>query len=77
MGYRKFTDREGHAWEVREESHSEWAFQPVSGNPEAPKVVRAPGYEKDPFELSEEELQLMLDSAGGARTRRPDSPFLD
>ena len=62
-----------------------WQFEPVGGNPAAPVDVQAPGYQKDPFELSQEELQRMLDdgqrqSGGGKQGwQRPKkkSPFLD
>lgn len=51
----------------------------MGSNPERPKTVRAPGYEKDPFELSIEELQRLLDEpdVSGARTRPTRSPFKD
>lgn len=78
MAYRKFKDKNGNNWEVREQSRDEWNFEPVSGNPGSRKVVRSPGYEKDPFEMSERELQKLLGSdEGEARTKRSKSPFLD
>jgi hypothetical protein len=77
VGFRRFTDREGRVWEVRPRSRSEWEFDPVPGNPERARSVRAPGYEKDPFELSIEELQRLLDSAGPPPERRKPSPFRD
>lgn len=80
MGYRKFVDRDGRAWDVRDRSRSEWTFQPEAGNPQAPVDVPAPGYEKDPFELSNEELQKILDAALGDEpraARKKKSPFLD
>ncbi len=78
MAYRKFKDSNGNNWEVREQSRDEWYFEPVSGNPGSRKVVRSPGYEKDPFEMSERELQKLLCSdEGEARTKRTKSPFLD
>lgn len=77
MAFRKFTDREGRAWEVRPRSRTEWEFQPVAGNPERGRSARAPGYEKDPFELSVEELQLLLDSSEPPHTRKVPSPFSD
>ncbi len=67
MGYRRFTDRNGHTWEIRERSRSEWEFAPTGANPEDRKAVKPPGYEADPFELSQEELQRMLDAAPGSR----------
>lgn len=79
MAYRSFTDQRGRTWEVRDRSKSEWEFLPMGSNPERPKTVRAPGYEKDPFELSIEELQRLLDEpdVSGARTRPTKSPFKD
>ncbi len=77
MGYRRFTDRDGQAWEVRDRSGSQWQFEPVSGNPSRSVTVPAPGYEKDPFELSTEELQSMLDGVHGTRGRPKRSPFAD
>ncbi|MFQ6046564.1 MAG: hypothetical protein ACE5PT_09470 [Gemmatimonadales bacterium] len=77
MGYRTFTDREGNRWEVRDRSASEWEFYPASGNPLAALRVKPPVYESDPFELSDEELQRLLDEEGGPRSRRPKSPFAD
>lgn len=77
MGYRRFTDRDGYHWEVRDRTSSEWELEPVGGNPNPRRVVRAPGYQSDPFELSEEELQRLLDEAGPARRRPPKSPFGD
>ena len=58
-------------------SRTEWEFEPVEGNAEAPRLATPPGYEQDPFEMSVEELQELL---AAARMRRPPpkpSPFLD
>ncbi len=78
MGYRKFTDREGRSWEIRDHSRSEWMFEPLPGNPEGRTTVAPPGYDNDPFELSNEELQKLLDAAGGPTQRHPKkSPFAD
>ena len=75
MTYRRFTDRNGHTWEIRERSRSEWELVPRGGNPEDRKAVKPPGYEADPFELSQEELQRMLDAAPGAGgPRGPEGP---
>jgi hypothetical protein len=78
MGYRRFADRQGRTWEVRERSRSEWELHATEGPPQKPIVVSAPGYEKDPFELSVEELQRMVDEAGAPSGRpRKKSPFGD
>lgn len=66
MSHRRFADRDGTRWEVRVASKHEWRFEPVPGNPRAPRRARPPLYAgNDPFELSERELRTIL--AGGAR----------
>ena len=85
MGYRRLIDSDGEAWDIKDHSGSEWRFEPVGGNPAAPVDVPAPVYQKDPFELSQEELQRMLDEGqrgGGSQGQvwqRPKkkSPFID
>jgi hypothetical protein len=77
MGFRTFTDRNGRVWEVRDRSSREWEFSPGKDNPHPSRLVAAPGYETDPFELSVEELQHLLDSASVARKRERKSPFRD
>jgi len=78
MGYRRFNDRSGGAWDVKDVSRSEWEFVPASGAGKAVRVT-APGYESDAFELSTEELQRMLERAIGEQERRGKrkSPFAD
>lgn len=77
MGYRRFTDRDGHQWEVRDHSSAEWMLEPVGGNPHSRQRARPPTYQSDPFELSEEELQALLGEGGAGRSRPPTSPFKD
>ena len=79
MGYRRFIDRDGRAWEIRDRSRSEWQFAPTSGNTEEAISLSPPGYERDPFEMSDEELQRLLDTVGMSQPRRapPKSPFQD
>ncbi len=77
MACRNFVDRDGNAWEVRDISRSEWEFKPAGGNRGSLLTVRAPNYENDPFELSSEECQKLLDHEGPPRTGRAGSPFLD
>ena len=85
MGYRRIIDRDGESWDVKDQSSSVWHFEPVGGNPANPVDAEAPGCQKDPFELSQEELQRMLDqgkSVGGNKGTswqrpRKKSPFLD
>ena len=77
MSYRKFIDRSGKAWVVRDRSRWEWHFEPEGGNPGPTRVARAPTHQDDPFELSNEELQRLLDAApSSSRTRAP-NPFKD
>ncbi len=81
MGYRRLIDRDGEAWDVKDMSDSVWRFEPVGGSPADPVDSRAPGYQKDPFELSQDELQRLLDEgqrqSGTSRRSKKKSPFLD
>ena len=81
MGYRRLIDRDGEAWDVKDQSDSVWRFEPAGGNPGAPVDAQAPGYQKDPFEMSQEELQRMLDDgqrqSGEWQRPKKKSPFLD
>jgi hypothetical protein len=77
MGYRRFRDRAGQDWEVRTRTRDEWELDPVGDNPGRPRTVRSPGYERDPYELSVEELQRLLDSSAAVPTRNKPSPFTD
>jgi hypothetical protein len=75
--FRKFLDRDGHEWEVRPRTKSDWDLEPRGSNPSRARSVRSPGYEKDPFELSREELQSLLDASSAPTTRSVKSPFKD
>jgi hypothetical protein len=77
MGDRRFADREGRRWEVEVRGRSEWVFEPVEGNPGPARTGSPPEYESDPFELSVEELQRVLDAARAPGKRPSSSPFLD
>jgi len=77
MGDRHFVDRDGRRWEIRVRGKREWSFDPLDDNPGPSRPVTPPGYESDPFELSKEELQKLLDAAPMARARPKSSPFLD
>lgn len=59
-------------------SRHQWLLEPLPGNSETPRTVEPPLYAEDPFELSERELQRILEGAGdrSARPNRP-SPFKD
>ncbi len=79
MGYRRFIDREGRAWEVRDINTYEWELVPESGDTGDRFRMPTPNYERDPFELSNEEVQRLVDK-GQQQTRRkgpPKSPFVD
>ena len=75
MGFRRFTDRDKQSWEIRPVGRGEWEFSPVGENPGKPRAVPSPGYEKDPYELSQEELQRLLDGAAATPARRVKNPF--
>lgn len=77
MSQRKFVDRDGRPWTIRDRSRWEWQFEPDHGNPESARSVRAPAYQDDPFELSTEELQRLLDSARSSTQLRAPNPFGD
>ena len=80
MGYRRFQDRDGITWEVHDLSDVAWDFEPVSRPKEATLRVPAPGHQKDPFELSTEELQGLLDEVRRSAPRPSGprkSPFKD
>jgi hypothetical protein len=77
MANRTFADRSGERWEIRTRSRSEWEFEPIEGNPGPARLGSPPGYETDPFELSVEELQRLLDAAAPRRKPPGKSPFLD
>jgi hypothetical protein len=80
MANRTFTDREGRRWEVRERSRTEWVLEPIQDNPAAPRRVKPPGYESDPFELTDQELWRVLEQSGAEPqppTTPRKSPFLD
>ena len=77
MADRRFTDRSGRAWDVIVRSRSEWIYEPVDPNPGPARAGEAPGYESDPFELSIEELQALLEAAAPPHHTPRKSPFLD
>lgn len=77
MAHRRFHDRSGQEWEVRARTRDEWELDPVGDNPGRPRTARAPGYERDPYELSVEELQRLLDGSSAPPPRAKPSPFTD
>jgi hypothetical protein len=78
MANRKFKDRDGRDWEVRDRSSSEWILEPILDNPSRPRRVKPPRNEEDPFELTDQELQRLLDDNPDSGPPPPKkSPFLD
>ena len=77
MGFRRFTDRDKQEWEVRNVSRLAWEFSPAGDNPGRSRTVEPPGYEQDPYELSQEELQRLFDQSRAAPERTRKSPFND
>lgn len=77
MAHRRFRDRDGQEWEVRALTRDEWGLDPVGDNPGRPRATRSPGYERDPYELSVEELQRLLDASHAPAPRNRPSPFKD
>lgn len=77
MGYRRFTDRDGVTWEVRDTTFTEWQLQPVGAPGMTTVRVRAPVQERDPFEVSTEDLQRMLDAERPRGPSRARNPFKD
>ena len=77
MGFRKFVDRNRQQWEIRDLSRSRWEFSPAGDNRLPAREVEPPGYEQDPYELSQEELQKLLDGAPNNPARKRANPFGD
>ena len=77
MGFRKFTDRDKQQWEIRDVSRSRWEFSPAGENRLPARSVEPPGYETDPYELSQEELQGLLDGSAAPPVRQRKNPFGD
>jgi hypothetical protein len=77
MGFRRFIDRDKGEWEIRDVSRLEWEFSPAGDNQQRPRRVPPPGYEQDPYELSQEELQRLLDASVPQAERSKRSPFKD
>jgi hypothetical protein len=77
MGFRTFTDRDKQQWEIRDVSRLEWEFSPTGDNQQRARSIPPPGYEQDPYELSQEELQRLLDASTPQATRSRKSPFSD
>ena len=77
MGFRTFTDRDNHKWEIRPVSRDEWELSPTGDNPGPARTVPPPGYETDPYEMSKEELQELLDRSAPRLARKVKNPFGD
>ncbi|NIP77697.1 MAG: hypothetical protein GWM90_00225 [Gemmatimonadetes bacterium] len=73
---RKFTDRSGRSWIVeREHGRHELVFRPAAGSPGDEQVAPLPtsAHTQDPYELSDGELQRMLERAR-PRYKKPKGP---
>lgn len=77
MADRRFTGRDGRRWDVVVRGKREWRFEPVPDNPGPARTAEPPGYESDPFEMSVEELQALVEKAAPPRSGPAKSPFLD
>ena len=77
MGFRKFIDRDKQQWEIRDVSRSRWEFAPAGENRLTVRSFEPPGYETDPYELSQEELQQLFDASAAAPERKRKNPFGD
>jgi len=77
MGFRTFVDRDGHKWEIRPASRDRWDLTPADDNPLPPRTVPPPGYETDPYELSKEELDRLLEQSSVQKARQVKNPFGD
>ena len=77
MAFRTFVDRQGLQWEVRPQSRDEWELCPAGDNPGPARTVPPPGYETDPYEMSKEELQELLDRSTARQVRKVKNPFGD
>jgi hypothetical protein len=77
MSFRRFTDHDKRDWEIRPVSSSVWELSPVGENTERARTVPTPGYEKDPWEMSQEELQRLLDASTAPPVRAKKNPFGD
>lgn len=71
---RKFVDRNGKPWDVeREHGRRQLVFRPIEGSSADERNSPAPGHTDDPFELSDEELQRLLDRSR-PRYHKPKGP---
>jgi hypothetical protein len=77
MAFRTFVDQSGLQWEVRPQSRDEWELSPTGDNPGPARTVPPPGYETDPYEMSREELLLLLDQSAARTVRKVKNPFGD
>lgn len=74
MAFRRFRDRQGREWDVRDRSAAEWILEPAADNPGARRTVRPPRYEADPFELTDQELARLLDQGSAPGQAAPSAP---
>jgi hypothetical protein len=73
---RTFKDRSGRPWsvEVSPQSKREWVFRPAEGAEREERVAPAPAHVDDPFEVSDQELQRLLDASRSRYRPRKEPP---
>lgn len=71
--HRRFEDAAGNGWEIRAEHDFKWQFLPLEGNDSTRKIVTPSPEADDPFDLTEKELQRLLQS--GIPTRGITEPI--
>lgn len=59
---RRFEDARGDGWEIHPQEDFKWQFLPLEGNDRIRKIVTPPPEVDDPFDLTEKELEQLLDS---------------
>lgn len=60
--HRRFEDARGDSWEIQPKANFKWQFVPLEGNDHIRKIVTPPPEVDDPFDLTEKELERLLDS---------------
>ncbi len=76
---RKFKDRQGNPWIVeRPHASRELVFRPLHGPEREQLATPLPGHTNDPYELSDAELQNLLERAAPRyQTPKKPPPFKD
>lgn len=71
--HRRFEDARGSTWEVHPQEAFKWQFVPVGDDERVRKIATPPPAATDPSDLTEQELQQLLDS--GIPTRDITEPL--